>query len=248
MIPKAITENFDPDVTEVDPPQFDGLEDRPTESFNVTFSQPVTEPLFLDDTQRPVILKAAYSLFLRHSFHSITWEDVARESEQPVQVVRYWFDTKLEILKDAILIEHQDYLAKIKLWTKGDLSPREKLRRYLRTLLLRAHQMPLLTLILREDPEVYYALTREYDDLKLQLQPISAEMLAELMDEAAAPHEWPSEDLVMRGQLLLEFSHIISVYLRDPSPSGIARKSFTKILADLIIDGIDGCPELGSPP
>lgn len=248
MIAKAMTDDYDADLTEVDAPRFSALENKCTEDFNPTFTDCLNEPLFLDESQRPKTLKAAYSLFLRHSFHSISWEDVAREAELPVEVVRYWFDTKLEILKDVILLEQQKFKAKIKLWIKGDLSPREKLRRYLRTLLLRAQEMPLLTLVLREDPEIYYGLTREYDDLKQQLQPISAEILAELLDQAAAPHRWPAEDLLMRGQLLLEFSNIMSVYLRDPSPSGIARKNFTKILSDLLIDGIDGCPEFGSVP
>ena len=138
----------------------------------------------------------------------------------------------------AVVVEKQRYLGAIKPLFDGSLAPRERLRFWLRTVLVLGTEMPLVSGLLRGERDLVTAL----EDLALEMDAgamdMRVELVAELIDQAAAPHRWTPTELRDRAHVLSTLVHFSGFLSDERARGGVSVERFAGILADMIVDGV----------
>jgi len=185
------------------------------------------------------ILASATELFTRQGFRKTSVSEIAEHAHVAKGTVYLYFDTKAGILLHAIVEEKKKYLGRLAPVMAPGLEPAERLRTYLRLILILASEMPLVSRILSGDREVLTALEEKLDpDLRAQMQELQMDFLSELLDGAAAPHRWTEDEVRDRAKAILALLYSSAFVADEKARLGLSVERFAGLLADMIVDGI----------
>ena len=195
------------------------------------------------------ILDAATGLFIKQGYRKTSIDEVAAASGVAKGTVYLYFKSKTDLLMRAIAVEKRRYFEEIRPVFDPGVSPRERLRRWIRTALILATKMPLVSKLLGGDRELLTALDDVDQGQKLEWDAVAQQFLGQMLDQAAAPHKWSQSELVQRATVLKGLPYFSALIADQRIRGSLTLESFAQILADMIVDGIgksDGAPSRGS--
>jgi AcrR family transcriptional regulator len=200
------------------------------------------------ERKRLRIVEAATDLFIRRGYRNSSVDAVAKAAGVAKGTVYLYARTKAELLIQAIIEEKKRYINRLAPILDGDLAPKERLRQYLRASLVLATEMPLVSRLLSGDREVRAVLDEIDAGLLESGQAMQIGFVSELLDEAASPHRWTSEELADRAGVVLGFFHFSGVMSDERIRGGLSIDRYAGILVDMLVDGIAGEQTRATPP
>ena len=196
------------------------------------------------------ILRSATELFTGQGYRKTSIDEIAAHAHVAKGTVYLYFDTKAGLLLHAIVEEKKKYLKRLEPVLAPGLEPAERLRSYLRLILVLASEMPLVSRILSGDREVLTALEEKLDpDLREQMQELQMDFLSGFLDGASAPHRWTRGEVRDRAKAILALLYSSAFVMDEKTRLGLSVERFAGLLADMIVDGVrrmDGAQEPGS--
>ena len=186
--------------------------------------------------KRQRILKAATALFVQHGYRRTSVDEVARESGVAKGTIYLYFKTKADLLAQAIVEEKKRFVVKLK--PVLEAPPKQRLGLYVRMALVVLSEMPLMSKLMSGDREVLMVLEEMDADLRQQALGFQLHFVSEMLDAAAAPHEFPREELLERAKVLLGLVYSFGVISDERVRQDVPIERFAEILADIILHGV----------
>lgn len=190
------------------------------------------------------IVEAAAELFATTGFRKTSIDDIARRANVAKGTVYLHFESKAALLMQAIVKEKMRYAAKASKLLQGGLSPADTLRAWLRVFFGGLEEMPIVSRLMSGDREVMLALEELGGELGMDVAGIQTDLLAQMIDQAAAPHRHSTEEIRDRAQVLMALLYTGNQIFDERLRGGIPRERFAGLLADLIVDGLVGPKEV----
>jgi len=190
------------------------------------------------ERRRQKIMNAASELFIQHGYRKTSMDDVAKRAGVAKGTVYLYFKNKSDLLMHAIAEEKMRFMSGIFEILKGDDPPQEKLRKWLRTALVLVTEMPLLSRLMGGDHEILMVVEEMNTDLKDQSEELKMAFMHELIDTAAAPHRWTSEELDDRARVIFGFFYFAGLLANEQVRGELSVERFASILADIMVDGL----------
>ncbi len=208
------------------------------------------EPNDPKERKRQRIVKAAAALFIRQGYRKTSVDQVAQRAGVAKGTVYLYFKNKSELLVQAIVEEKRRYISQVMPVFEQGISPRERLKRYLRTVLIMATQMPLGARLLSGDMEILIVLEEMDDDVRDKSFELGLDLVSELLARAVAPRQPSREELRERAQVILSFMYASGIFAQDQVRGSLSMERFSELLADMLVDGIceSSPPEPSSKP
>lgn len=229
------------------------------EEIKKTFDRllPPLDPDNPKQRKRLRIIQSATTHFVKHGYRKANMSEIAQTAGVAKGTLYLYFKTKAELLVNAIGEEKRRYMTSLMPIFNEEVPPKERLRRWLRTVLVLANQMPLLSKLMSGDHEIFTVL----DEMNADMRDGSLEMqhgfLTEMLDLAARPHRWTPSELQDRTKVLFGLLYSAGVFAEERARGGLSLERFAEILADLLVDGMSGshpgstqpsAPEQGDTP
>jgi AcrR family transcriptional regulator len=188
--------------------------------------------------KRRRIVEAATRLFIKHGYRKTSVDDVAREAGVAKGTVYLYAKGKNDLLVQAVVEEKRRYLERVRDLFVPGIDPRERLRSYIRSVIVLAGEMPLVSRLLSGDHELLLALEELDPDVRAQSAAMQQQFLDAMLDEAAAPHRWTERDLADRSKAL--YAVLLSVLaINDESVrGGQPLERYADLVADMLVNGI----------
>jgi AcrR family transcriptional regulator len=152
--------------------------------------------------------------------------------------VYLYFETKIELLLICIAMEKKEYLDRIRPIFTEPMDPGQRLKRWLSTVLVMAHDMPLTSRLLRGDQELLAILDEMPPELMEENDQLRIDFLGNMIDAVAGEHRWNRIELEDRVKVLTGLTYLSGLLGNDHVRSGVSIDRFAAILADMVIDGI----------
>ena len=187
--------------------------------------------------KRNRILRAANELILQHGYRRTSMDEVARKAGMAKGTVYLYFKNKHDLLIQLIIDEKKQYISRVQHIFAADVTPRERLRLYLKAAFTLAHEMPLVSRLLKGDREMALVLEEMEPDARDRSMDTIIGFLAEMVDQAAAPHDFSREELNDRARAVAGLIHSAGM-LGDEQRFGLSIERFAEILADMVVDGL----------
>ncbi len=112
------------------------------------------------------ILEAATELFVSQGYRKTSVDEVARAAGVSKGTVYLYFKNKNDLLIHALAAEKMVHRVRIEAIFEPGLSPRQRLKRYLRTIFEILPDMPLARRLLRGDPDLLVVMAEMAPDLR----------------------------------------------------------------------------------
>lgn len=190
------------------------------------------------EKKRLRIIDTATYLFIHYGYRKTSVEDVARRSGVAKGTVYLYFGSKAEILLQAIVEEKKHYLEHLKPILAPEVPPKDRLRRWIELAFVLLPQMPLLSKLMSGDRELLLVLEELYSMIDHEAIEIPHGFIAQMVDEAAAPHELGKTEIEDRAKVIYGLVYCASLTAEDKIRSGLPLERFAAILADVIAAGI----------
>ncbi len=184
------------------------------------------------------ILESATELFIQQGYRKTSMDEVARKAGVAKGTVYLYFKTKADLLMHAIALEKYRYVGGVLEVLQGDLSPREKLRAYLKGVLILVNEMPLVASMARGDHEILNALEDIGGVGPLSAFEMQASFIGWLVKRAAPRGSLTDEQIDARAHVLIGLMYIGSSLGDDRLRGGLSLDDFAGTLVDMLIDGI----------
>ncbi len=193
-----------------------------------------------DDAQRLKfnrILDAANRLFERHGYRKTNIGDIAKEAGIAKGTVYLYFKSKADLLVHTIVQEKKNYLEEMAAIFDESLSPIASLKSYIRTSITLSRKMPLTSRLLKGDHEIALVLSELDSDLLDPDNQMEVSLVADMVDAAAAPHNWSAEELQARTVVLINliFAGIFGDQLFRMHTDV---EHLADLISDTLVDGI----------
>lgn len=189
---------------------------------------------------RARIMSAAIGLFTDRGYRRTSVDEVAEEAAVAKGTVYLHFPSKADLLGCAILQEKLEYLDRLQPIFDGGLPAREQLRMWLQTALVLGTEMPLLTRLLSGDRELLIALDEMSPALRDTVEETRTDFMAQLVDRAAPPHRWSSEEIGERAHVLLGLLYFAGPITNERVRGGLSVERYADVLSEMIVDGVSG--------
>lgn len=185
------------------------------------------------------ILAAATELFTAQGFRKTSVDEIARRSHVAKGTVYLYFRNKAGILLHALVEEKRSYFGRMAPLFDPQLDAADRLRLYLRIVVVVATEMPLLSSVLSGDRELVHVLEDELDpDLREQMVEMQRAFVGGLLAEAGEGRGWTDEEVRERASVLLGLLQSTSFFADERGRQGLPIERFAEILADMIVDGV----------
>ncbi len=188
--------------------------------------------------KRRQILRAATELFVAQGYRKTSVAEVATASGVAKGTVYLYYKTKTDLLFAAVAMEKLEFLGRFAALFDNDLPARTRLQTWIFGALTIASIAPLSARLLCGDRELA-AVFADAPAAFLESQHAEGEaMLAELVTEAAAPHELPRAVIAARVRALSVTLmtgpqlHAMAA-IRGPAPDTLSEE-----LTELLLDGL----------
>jgi AcrR family transcriptional regulator len=192
------------------------------------------------EAKRRRIVDEAAKLFAVHGYKKTSINSIAQNAEVAKGTVYLYFETKADLMIQVIAEEKKQYSLKILELYREEMSPRERLKAWLRLAMEVAVSLPLVSRLMRGDQEMYAVLAEMNANLRDKMEEFRMEIITEMVDLAAAPHRWTDRELRERA-LVVTGIIFISAHLAEPNlRGGLPTDRFLDILTDMLVDGIAG--------
>lgn len=189
------------------------------------------------ERKRLRIIQAATDRFIEHGYRKTSVDDVARAAGVAKGTVYLYAKGKNDLLVQAIVEEKRRYLEHVRDLFAPEVEPRERLSRYIRTVLVLAKQMPLISKLFAGDHEILTVLEELDPEVAAQSEATQQQFLVAMLDEAAAPHRWTADELADRSRAL--YALLVSMMmLNESSRRGLSLERFADLAAELLVKGI----------
>jgi len=184
------------------------------------------------------MLEAATELFVKQGYRKTSVDEVAEAAGVAKGTVYLYFRTKADLLVGAIALEKKAYLANIKPVFTEALDPPERLRMWLRTALVLANEMPLVSKLVRGDPEMLAVLAELPEEVQEQHEAFKLDFIGGFLEEAARPHKWTKSELEDRVQVLTGLSYFAGMLANEQVRGGLSIERYSELLAQMVVDGL----------
>lgn len=192
--------------------------------------------------KRNRILRAANDLILQHGYRRTSMDEVARKAGMAKGTVYLYFKNKHDLLIQLIVEEKKQYISRVQHVFAADVKPRERLRLYLKAAFTLAHEMPLISRLLKGDREMALVLEEMATDTRDRSMDTIIGFFTEMVDQAVAPHSLGRSELEDRARALAGLVHSAGM-LGDEQRFGLSLERFAEILADMVVDGVSASRE-----
>jgi AcrR family transcriptional regulator len=184
------------------------------------------------------ILAAATGLFVAHGYRRTSIDDIARAAGVAKGTVYLYFATKTDILVAALAREKQRLFTLLDGFDAPGLSPRDRLRHWVRASLLIIAGSPLLTRAVGGDPDIIASMM-EVDPARVARATADhSEHLGQLLDAVVHPRQWSDDERRERIAVLDALTRFAPLLRDDPLRQGLSIERFADVLADVIVDGM----------
>jgi len=182
------------------------------------------------------ILEAATALFVHHGYRKTSVDDVARDAGVAKGTVYLYFRNKSDLLIHAIVEEKKRYLKEMLPVFDRSASAAERLRRWVRITITVSRRMPLISRLIGGDNELSIILDDMNPGDVEERKRFETEFVADLIDEAAAPHDWTEAELETRARVLVNvlFAAITNDRLLNDD---LSISDYAEQVATIIVDG-----------
>ena len=188
--------------------------------------------------KRRRIVAAATDLFLQYGYRKTSISDVARRAGTAKGTIYLYFSSKAELLMHAVAMEKAANIHAMTPITEEGISDQERLRRYVRLALLMTQQMPLATMLISGDREIFSAMDEIDEDFRSYTERMQLEFFRNLLAPFAACHCWSDEDLEHRVWALSSFVMAGPTLMDARVRHGIDDERWADVLTDMVVVGI----------
>jgi AcrR family transcriptional regulator len=188
--------------------------------------------------KRRKLVAAATELFVKQGYRKTSIAEVARHAGVAKGTVYLYFETKGELLLHAIVAEKRRHLARLMPLLTDRVEPAERLRRWLVLVMTAGYEMPLLARLMTGDRELMTALDDLPAGAMAASRTIGADLVGELVAQAAAPRRLTPRQLTDRATVLFGLMHFAPLLSDAKVRGALSIERFASILADLVVDGV----------
>lgn len=193
--------------------------------------------------KRARLLEAATALFTRHGYRKTSVHEVARRAGVAKGTLYLYFPTKADLLLAALFEERVRFLDAFLPLLEPDMPGRERLRLWLREIVMSLDQSPLLVRLLGRDRE-FWMVMEDLDPSYLeQVVDMKTDFLAAMIDDACEPeHRLAPEVLQQRARVLMATFNAAGFFADREQRLGMELESFIDGLCDILIAGVCAPP------
>ena len=190
------------------------------------------------ERKRLRIIQAATELFIRQGYRKTSMEEVARQAGVAKGTVYLYVKTKAELMVLAIVEEKKRYMGAMKHVLAPDITARERLRRYMRTALVMASDMPLVSKVMSGDREILAVLAEAPEAMSDQHEQMRKQMLNQMVEEAARPHSYTASEIEDRADVIYGLMFFSPVMADPRVRMGLSLERFAELLTNMVVDGL----------
>jgi len=190
------------------------------------------------ERKRLRMVKAATELFIRQGYRKTNVDEIGRRAGVAKGTVYLYFKNKADILLQAIIEEKKRYVGVLKPILGPDVPPEEKLREWLKMMLIVGTKMPLLSRLMSGDHELMAVLDELYAQVSYDAEAMSVDFISYLVDMAAAPHGWNGMEIEDRARVIGGLAYFTGLIADERVRGGLSVERFATILSDMIADGL----------
>lgn len=190
------------------------------------------------ERKRLMIVGAAAELFIGQGYRKTSVDQVAERAGVAKGTVYLYFKTKAELLLAAIIEEKKRYLVRFRDILAPEFDPRDRLKQWIRALLVLGSEMPLISRLLTGDREILAVLYQIGADRGEDWHAMQLHFIGQMVDEAARPHGWTAGEIADRARALFGLAFFAGLVTEERVRGGMTVERYAEILADMIVDGI----------
>lgn len=200
----------------------------------------IVGPIEGDDPKvlkRVRILDAAEALFMRQGYVKTSMDGVAKEAGVAKGTLYLYFKKKADLILSALGREKRQYIRGIMDVFDESLPAEERMRRWIKAVILAGTKMPLsgrimgggeLSALMDDLPPAIRGQTNRNRDT----------FVVPMIEELVGPHTWTPAELRDRADVLVSLGLLATVpaqphLLRDMTP-----ERYAEILADIVVNGL----------
>ena len=198
-------------------------------------------PVFEDsakEKKRRRIVDAASELFIRHGYRKTSVDEVARKAGVAKGTLYLYFATKADLLIQAVAEEKRVILERFKPIVDGEMPGRERLKAWLREVLLSVPKMPLSARMMSGDREIHLVLEAMDSALLEQAIELNIDFLTAMLVEACEIDVTNREPLRRRARLLMALFQSSGYFTDESLRLGLTLEELASELVDTLVDGL----------
>lgn len=195
-----------------------------------------TDPRFV---KRGRILASATELFIRHGYRKTSIAEVAKGAGVAKGTLYLYYKSKPELLAHAIAEEKKRFIGRLKPILDPEISPRERLKAWLRMVFITGSEMPLTSKVLRGDAEILNVVYDFMDQRKERdWKEIQEQFVRHLVSDAIGPCGLSDTEVNERSNVILGVIHAALVMSDPLLRRGLALDRFADLFATMLVDGV----------
>ncbi|MCH5230585.1 MAG: TetR/AcrR family transcriptional regulator [Muribaculaceae bacterium] len=191
---------------------------------------------------RERFIEVARQLFARKGVENTTMNDIASASAKGRRTIYTYFKSKRDIFNAVIATETDELLGRLKKIIELDLSPEEKLRKYIDC------RFETMSEIVSRNGSLkagFFRDVRKVDRARKLITDKESHLLKEVLEEGAKKGVFHIRDIDAASLVITHTLHGLDVpYVRDNiSKEGVTQEQLKTYITRLILYGIQGDPE-----
>ena len=196
------------------------------------------------DPQDPVVrtrtrlLEAATKLFQARGYQHTSVDEIAREAGVAKGTVYVHFKNKQELLLHAIAEEKKTLMQSFLPILTADITPAERLERYLEAGLLSLQRAPMLSKLMLGDRQILLQLNELAESLREQVQDLQIKAVMALARGVGAFDELSARERNQRARVLISMLVSSTQLVEENARFGVSLEVFARHLAKIIVSGI----------
>ncbi len=190
------------------------------------------------ERRRLKLVAAATELFIKQGYRKTSVDEVARRAGVAKGTVYLYFKTKGELLLHAIVEEKRRHIPKLAPVFDGSLPEKDRLRYWLRGILMLAHEMPLTGRLMGGDHELMAALDDLPAGAMAKSQAMGIDFISGMISMATEPHRYDEQELRDRAVVLRGLTYFTMLLTDEKVRDELTVERYATVLADMIADGL----------
>lgn len=192
------------------------------------------------EIRRLEFVDAATDLFLKFGYRKTSMGDVASRAGVAKGTLYLYFQSKAELLLRALSEEKRRYSDRLAPIEDKSLTPAQRLRHFIMTLLTIGREMPLISRLIAGDKELFVALKEMPEELMEKRRNAGNELIASLLRDGVEVHGWKEEDVNERANVICGLTYFSSLLDDAHVLGGLERERFAQVMTDIIVSGAGG--------
>jgi AcrR family transcriptional regulator len=195
-------------------------------------------PLDAKGRVRARILRSAMQQFQRQGYRHTSIDDVAREAGVAKGTVYLHFKNKAELFLHAISEEKKQLAERFQPLFTSELTPEERLRRFIELGLLMAREAPLASKLMSGDRELLLFLDEIAPELRDQMRQAQLESLSAMLQGIGAFDQLEPQERADRMAALPGLIWGASHFMEEAQRNGLSPEGYARQVAKIIAFGV----------